>query len=62
MESNKDRRTQVRQDFTVNILKDDKEKEATELSNLFETTSWYFTILGQVDYTILMSCQLWILT
>ena len=62
MESNKDRRTEVREDLTVKILKDDKEKEATELSNSFETTCWYFTILGQVDYIILMNCHLWILT
>ena len=61
MESNRIERTEVRQDLTVNILKDNKEKEATELSNSFETTSWYFTILGQVDYTILMSSHLWIL-
>ena len=54
--------TEVREDPTVNILKDDKEKEVTELTNSFETTNWYFTILGQVDYTILMSCHLWILT
>ena len=35
--------TEVREDLKVQILKDDKEKEATELSNSFDTTSWYFT-------------------
>ena len=49
MESNRIEGTEVRQDLTVNILKDDKEKEATELYNSFKTTSWYFTILEQVD-------------
>ena len=62
MESNKNKGTEVRKDLTAQILKDDKEKEATELSNSFETTSWYFTILGEVNYTILMSCNLWVLT
>ena len=44
--------TKIWEDLTVNILKDDKEKETTELSNSFEITNWYFTILGEVDYTI----------
>ena len=33
--------TEVREDLTVQILKDDKEKEATELSNSFETAGCY---------------------
>ena len=60
MESNKDRRD-TSQRRSYRILNDDKEKEAAEISNSFEATSWYFTILGEVNYTILMSCNLWVL-
>ena len=49
MESNKDRRdTSQTRSYSSNFERWEG-KEATELSNSFETTNWYFTILGQVD-------------
>ena len=41
--------TEIREDLTVNILKDDKEKETTELLIYLRLLADILQILGQVD-------------